>query len=87
MESKQSTQSKTTRQRPARRTKPDPQIPSASKGFHEQIATRAYEIYQRRIHQGALDDWLQAEREILRQQKTGNLDMPHRGGYACEEQD
>ena len=43
--------------------------------LHQRIATRAYEIYQRRIRQGALDDWLQAEREILQ-------DKPHRGGYA-----
>jgi len=43
--------------------------------LHQRIATRAYEIYQRRIRQGALDDWLQAEREILQ-------DKPHPGGYA-----
>jgi len=42
---------------------------------HQRIATRAYELYQRRILQGALDDWLQAEREILQ-------DKPHPGGYA-----
>jgi hypothetical protein len=39
----------------------EPQMPS---GLHQQIAQRAYEIYERRIRQGALDDWLQAEREI-----------------------
>jgi hypothetical protein len=86
MKSKQPTKSKTTHERPARLTKPGPQTPSVSNGLHAQIAKQAYEIYQRRIHQGALDDWLQAEREILRQQKTGNLDMLHRGGYASEEQ-
>jgi len=26
---------------------------------------RAFEIYKLRIRQGALDDWLQAEREII----------------------
>ncbi|WP_173044269.1 DUF2934 domain-containing protein [Nitrospira sp. KM1] len=35
--------------------------------FREQIANRAYDIYQQRIHQGALDDWLQAEGELLGQ--------------------
>jgi hypothetical protein len=57
--------------------------------LHERIATRAFEIYERRIRQGPLDDWLQAEQEILRQKKIRNADMPnpHRGGYAGEEQD
>ena len=32
--------------------------------LHQQIAKRAHEIYRQRIGQGALDDWLQAEREI-----------------------
>ena len=44
------------------------------------------EIYERRIRQGPLDDWLQAEQEILGQQKTRNADVPHCGGYASEEQ-
>jgi hypothetical protein len=57
--------------------------------LHERIATRAFEIYERRIRQGPLDDWLQAEQEILRQKKRRNTDMPHphRGGYAGGEQD
>ena len=75
-----------TPQQTASRAKPARQIP-LSEGLHEQIAKRAYEVYERRICQGALDDWLQAEREILRQQKTRKADMPHRGGYASEEQD
>jgi Protein of unknown function (DUF2934) len=58
-----------------------------SEGLHDQIAKRAYEVYERRIRQGALDDWLQAEQEILRQKKIRNADMPHRGGFASEEQD
>ena len=31
---------------------------------------RAREIYEQRIRQGALDDWLQAEREILKEQRV-----------------
>lgn len=38
--------------------------------LHERIDTRAREIYERRIRQGPLDDWLQAEQEILGQKKT-----------------
>ena len=48
--------------------------------LHQQIAKRAYEIYKRRIRQGALDDWLEAEREILQEK-------PHRGGHAGAEQE
>ena len=54
--------------------------------LHERIATRAFENYERRIRQGPLDDWLQAEQEILGQKRTGIADIPHRGGYASEEQ-
>jgi len=54
--------------------------------LHRQIATRAYEIYERRTRQGPLDDWLKAEQEILGQKRTGDPDMPHRGGYAALEQ-
>jgi hypothetical protein len=45
-------------------------MPSASDDLHNRIAKGAYEIYDRRIRQGALDDWLQTEREILGQRKT-----------------
>ena len=31
---------------------------------------RAFEIYKLRIRQGALDDWLQAEREILKETRA-----------------
>ena len=86
MKSKQPTQSKTTRQRPARRTDSGSPTPSVSTHLHERIATRAYEHYERRIRQSPLDDWLQAEQEIHEQEKTRNADLPHRGGYACEEQ-
>jgi len=84
---KKLTKPKATRQGPARRTKPNSPTPPVSVTFHERIATRAFEIYERRIRQGPLDDWLQAEQEILRQKKLRNADMPHRGGYAGEEQD
>jgi len=87
MKSKQPTNSKTTHQRPARRTKPGSPTPSVSANLHERIATRAFENYERRIRQGPLDDWLQAEQEILGQQNTRNADRPHRGGFASEEQD
>lgn len=32
--------------------------------LHDLIAQRAYEIYEQRLRQGALDDWLEAERQI-----------------------
>jgi len=57
--------SKLTSRRPTRRTKEGSRTSSASEDLHERIAKRAYEIYERRIRQGALDDWLQAERETL----------------------
>ena len=58
MKSKQSTRSKTTRHRPVRRTEPGSPTPSVSATLHKQIATRAYEHYERRIRQGPRDDWL-----------------------------
>lgn len=39
-----------------------------SESLHDHIVKRAYEIYQRRILRGPLDDWLQAEQEILQEQ-------------------
>ena len=53
-------------------TRQDSEMPS---GLQQQIAKRAYEIYEGRIRQGALgqgalDDWLQAEREILQDKTT-----------------
>lgn len=86
MKSKQPTTSKTTSQRPARRTKSGPHTPSVSAHLHEGIATRAFENYERRIRQGPLDDWLQAEQEILEQKNTRHAEMPLRSGYASEEQ-
>ena len=52
----------------ARRTAPRPGIPSMPESLHDRIGKRAYEIYQRRIQRGPLDDWLQAEMEILQEQ-------------------
>lgn len=65
---KTQTKSKTTRQRPTRRTTQEAPSPSVSATLHERIATRAFENYERRIRQGPLDDWLQAEQEILESQ-------------------
>ena len=56
---------KTLRQRPVRRTTPNSSTPAVSTTLHERIDTRAREIYERRIRLGPLDDWLQAEQEIL----------------------
>jgi hypothetical protein len=81
MKPKQPAKSKTTSEKPARRKKSVSPAPSVPENLHERIAARAFEHYERRIHQGPLDDWLQAEQEIL-----GHT-MPHRGGYASEEQD
>jgi hypothetical protein len=84
---KTSAKPKTTRQKPAPRTQSGSHTPSVSPNLHEQIATRAYENYERRIRQGPLDDWLQAEQEILGQRNRRHADMPHRGGYGNEEQE
>jgi hypothetical protein len=54
--------------------------------LHERIAARAFENYERRIRQGPLDDWLQAEQEILEQKNTRHAEMPLHGGYASEEE-
>ena len=86
MKLKQPTTSKTKRQSPAPKTKPGAHTPSVSATLHERIAARAFENYERRIRQGPLDDWLQAEQEILEQKNTRHAEMPHRGGYASEEQ-
>jgi hypothetical protein len=78
---------KTASRKPARRARPGPRTLSAPEDLHRRIAMRAYEFYERRIRQGPLDDWLEAEQEILGQKKTRDIDMPHRGGYAAPEQD
>ena len=67
---KKPTTSKTPSQKSARRTQPDSPAPSLSEDSHARIATRAREIYEQRTRQGALDDWLQAEREILTEKRA-----------------
>ena len=59
---------KETGQTSARRAAPRPRTPSMSETLHDHIVKRAFEIYQRRILRGPLDDWLQAEQEILQEQ-------------------
>ena len=79
--------SKLTARQPARRPKGSLQQISPPEDLHEQIAIRAYELYEWRIRQGALDDdWLQAERDILRDRDMGNSDTPQRGGDTAQEQ-
>lgn len=67
---KKPTTSKSPSQKPARRTQPDSPAPSVTEDLHTRIATRAREFYELRIRQGALDDWLQAEREILKEKRA-----------------
>lgn len=67
---KQLTTSKTPGRKPARPTQSDSSAPSISDDLHARITTRAQEIYEQRIRQGALDDWLQAERETLKAKRA-----------------
>jgi hypothetical protein len=67
---KKSTTSKSPGQKPPRRTQHDSPAPSVSEGLHARITMRAREIYEQRIRQGPLDDWLQAEREILKETRA-----------------
>ena len=62
--------SKSPSQKPARPAQPDSPAASASEDLHTRISTLALEIYELRIRQGALDDWLQAEREILKEKRA-----------------
>jgi hypothetical protein len=39
--------------------------------LHQQIAVRAYQLYEQRSRIGPLDDWLRAEREIMAGLKAG----------------
>ena len=61
--------SKTPNQKSFYHMQPDSPAQSGSEGLHARITTRAHEIYEQRIRQGALDDWLQAEREILNEKR------------------
>ena len=67
---KKATASKAPSLKPARRTQPDSPASPVSEELHTRIATRACEIYEHRVRQGALDDWLQAEREILKEKRA-----------------
>ena len=62
--------SKMPSRKPPRRTQPDSLALSVSEDLHARISTRAREIYEQRIRQGALDDWLEAEREILKEKRA-----------------
>ena len=55
--------------------KPRPPKPAQPNDTEESIRRRAYELYEQRgrIEGFALDDWLQAEREILGAQKQGKV--------------
>ena len=67
---KKPTTSKTPSQKPPAARNPDSPSPSLSEDLHARISMRAHEIYEQRIRQGALDDWLQAEREILKEKRA-----------------
>ena len=67
---KKPTTSKTPSRKPVPRTLPDSPALSALDDLHTRIATRASETYEQRMRKGALDDWLQAEREILKEKRT-----------------
>jgi len=67
---KKPTASKTASRKPIRRTQSKAPAPSMSDDLHPRIAMRASEIYEQRIRQGALDDWLQAERDILKEKRA-----------------
>ena len=64
---KQPSTSKLATRKPPRRTQPDAPLSVAPGDLHAWIETRAREIYEQRMRQGELDDWLQAELEILNQ--------------------
>ncbi len=51
--------------------------------LEHEIRIRAYDIYERRgaLDGHALDDWLQAEYEVLRQRGTAGLAKPSERAY------
>jgi len=79
--------STTTSKRSPRRTKQGVQPSLVTDDVHERIAMRAYGIDEQRIRQGVLDDWLQAEQEILGHNQPWNSDIRPRGGYGAQEQE
>ena len=87
METMKSKEPNKTTRKPPRPINPRPQLSIAPEQLAGQIAMRAHEIYVRRTSQGALDDWLEAEREILSKQNKRRSATPIRGGYAAQDQD
>lgn len=71
----------------ARRAAPRLPTPPMPDELRARIAARAYELYLQRTSQGAVDDWLKAERDILRHPHADDPVIPHRGGYTGEEQE
>lgn len=67
---KKPTLSKMARGKPIRRAQSDALARDVPEALHAKIDARAREIYETRIRQGALDDWLQAEREILKKSRV-----------------
>jgi len=59
---------------------------SAGDNLHPLVAKRAYEIHaDRGFRQGsALDEWLEAEREILNQSRVNNMNLRHQTNAAVE---
>jgi len=57
---------------------PLPRKPKSVSNAEEKIRLRAYELYERRgrIDGHALDDWLQAETEVLGAKKHGSKSKP-----------
>jgi hypothetical protein len=53
------------------------ELPSENLSLEEQIRRRAYELYVERGNQSGseLDDWLQAEEEILQSQEQARADI------------
>lgn len=51
--------------------------------LEHEIRIRAYDIYERRgaLDGHALDDWLQAEYEVIRQRGTASLAKPSERAY------
>jgi len=70
LKQKQPATKKVASRKPASRTQPDAPLSVAPGDLHARIETRAREIYEQRMRQGALDDWLQAEQEVLNQKRV-----------------
>ena len=53
--------------RPSRPVEPEASFAQYSRGLNKRIASRAYELFERRgkAHGHDVDDWLKAENEVL----------------------